>query len=291
MRTACSSLAGRPKVDVEMGEMLRENKCVNPTPPDGIQSNPKDWMVQCSSWVGKWDWLLHCTTTRFFPDGSKRVSDELRKLQGAAGISSAMPVAYCRQRHTNRVAIVTRQAAEKASLQGEIVFEATDALVTAQPGIALAVYTADCVPIFLVEETIPVVALVHAGWRGTLASIARETVFAMSSLGANPARIHAWIGPAICGVCYEVSEELLHTFIERFSHLAPAAEFCRGRMLDLPRLNALQLQAAGVPDAHISNSRLCTFHEKQRFYSYRAEGQRAGRLISLIGITSPAKPM
>jgi len=272
-----------------MEEVWSKNRSVNQMAAHELGTKPSDWIVQCSFWVEKWDWLLHCCTTRYFPDGSKRISNELRTLQVALNNLCEMPIAYCRQRHTNRVGIVHQEAAARASLQGELVFDATDALVTDQAGILLAVYTADCVPIFLVEESVPVVAVVHAGWRGTLASIARETVRAMCSVGADPSRIHVWIGPAICGTCYEVSEELRQTFVERFSYLGSATEFCRGRMLDLPRLNVLQLQAAGVPLTQISTSELCTFHENQRFYSYRAEGERAGRLISIIGITSPTK--
>jgi YfiH family protein len=162
------------------------------------------------------------------------------------------------QRHSNRVL-----AASRPGLQGE-----ADALVTATQGVAVSVRTADCIPILLADRRTGAVAAVHAGWRGTAARIAVETLARMrGEFGTRPEDVVAAIGPGIGECCYEVGIEVARQFGES------------GPRLNLAAHNLRQLEAAGVRKIDVVSP--CTFCDG-RFFSYRREGERAGRMISFI---------
>ena len=149
-----------------------------------------------------------------------------------------------------------------------------DALLENTPGSVVAVKTADCVPILLVDSRHRAVAAVHAGWRGTVARIAAHALEAMSErFGTDPADVHAAIGPGIGKCCYEVGPEV-------------AAQFgTHGKAhIDLAEANRLQLGAAGVSTARIYVAGLCTMCHAEEFYSFRRDKQAAGRLYSFAGI-------
>ena len=149
-----------------------------------------------------------------------------------------------------------------------------DALLENTPGAAVAVRTADCIPILLVDEQKRAVAAVHAGWRGTAAQIVRRAVQSMAErFGTRPAAVHAAIGPGIGKCCYEVGPEV-------------AAQFGgQGRMhLDLPGANREQLLAAGVTPQRIYASNLCTMCQPEEFHSYRRDREAAGRMYSFVAI-------
>lgn len=148
-----------------------------------------------------------------------------------------------------------------------------DALVDCGPGAALGVKTADCLSILLVDPGTRAIAAVHAGWRGTVAGIAARAVELLHArYGADPAGIEAAIGPGILRCCFEVGPEV-------------AAEFGQsGRVhIDLEAINRSQLRAAGVSEARLHTSGLCTACDIGEFYSFRREKEQAGRLISFIG--------
>ena len=161
-----------------------------------------------------------------------------------------------------------------------------DALVTATPGLALAVLTADCQPILLADPQAGVIGAVHAGWRGALAGVIEATVAEMVGLGARPAGISAVIGPAISQAAYEVGPELLDAFLAEDP--ANARFFANGTgdrlQFDLPGYGLARLRAAGVERSEWT--RHCTFSDPELFYSYRRatrEGEADyGRLISAI---------
>ena len=160
-------------------------------------------------------------------------------------------------------------AAGRAGVLGE-----GDALLDDMPGSVVAVQTADCLPILLVDERHRAVAAVHAGWRGTVAGIARCAVEAMGTqFGALPGDLHAAIGPGIGQCCYEVGPEV-------------AAEFGQqGRAhVDLAEANRRQLMDAGVTPERIYASNLCTMCRGEEFHSFRRDKEAAGRLFSFAGI-------
>jgi polyphenol oxidase len=149
-----------------------------------------------------------------------------------------------------------------------------DALLENMPGSVIAVKTADCIPLLLVDESNRAVAAVHAGWRGTAARIALRAVDAMcSQFGTNPEHLHAAIGPAIGNCCFEVGPEV-------------AEQFGRaGRVhIDLAEDNRRQLLQAGVTPARIYASNLCTMCGAGEFHSFRRDRERAGRMYSFVGL-------
>jgi YfiH family protein len=163
-----------------------------------------------------------------------------------------------------------------------------DALVTATPGQALAVVTADCVPILLADPLSGAVAAVHAGWRGTAADVTGAAVDALARhWNVPPARLVAAIGPSIGACCYDVGEELVGAFAAAgHDETARAAWFARdaaGRLrLDLWSANRDLLVRAGLSAANVHVAGLCTKTHLTWFESYRAEGAAAGRLAAII---------
>jgi hypothetical protein len=154
-----------------------------------------------------------------------------------------------------------------------------DALITRRTGITIAIQTADCVPILLFEPERKIIGALHAGWRGTLDNIAGKTIEAMvATCGATPSKIRAAIGPAIGSCCYEVSEDVIEQFSEQPEHVR------KNRQLDLPEINKIQLQEAGLASSNIDSLNICTSCERDRFFSYRADGGNTGRQLSLIMI-------
>jgi YfiH family protein len=151
-----------------------------------------------------------------------------------------------------------------------------DALLEDRPGAVVAIKTADCIPILLVDEGHRAVAAVHAGWRGTVARIAAAAVEAMRRrYGTVPGDLHAAIGPGIGVCCYQVGPEVAEQFGQQ------------GRAnIDLAAVNRLQLREAGVTAERIYASNLCTMCQAGEFHSFRRDGEAAGRLYSFAGITA-----
>lgn len=162
---------------------------------------------------------------------------------------------------------------------------AADAMVTRAAGVALCILTADCVPILLVAPKHGVIAAVHAGWRGTLLGIAQGAVSHMHrAFGVEPAAIHAALGPAIGGCCYEVERHLTDELEQRWGAGRDAVVHHGAKsQLDLRRANTTILAAAGVLPAHIAWLGPCTRCATGEYFSYRGAGSRTGRQLSFIG--------
>lgn len=161
-----------------------------------------------------------------------------------------------------------------------------DALVTATPGLALAVLTADCQPVLFADAQAGVIGAAHAGWKGALDGILQATVRAMTDLGARPTRISAVIGPAISQRAYEVGPDFFQTFYD--ADTFNARFFVNGNddryHFDLPAFGLHCLRSAGI--GHAEWTHHCTYHDPGRFYSYRRSVHHKqadyGRLISCI---------
>lgn len=187
-----------------------------------------------------------------------------------------------------------------------------DALLARASGLLLAVQTADCVPILLVDTRLRAVAAIHAGWRGTLRRIAAKTLGRMrAEFGTRPRDLFVVLGPAIGRCCYEVGIEVVQQFHSQF---ARAREWFDGPFdrlvtddspnplqwlnrqppghqpppprahLDLFAANRWQLEDAGVSARSISSSDLCTACRTDLFFSHRREHGRTGRLMGVVGI-------
>jgi purine-nucleoside/S-methyl-5'-thioadenosine phosphorylase / adenosine deaminase len=161
-----------------------------------------------------------------------------------------------------------------------------DGMVTATAGITLAVFTADCVPILMVDAERRIAAALHAGWRGTLAGITGAGVQSMEALGSRPAAIRAALGPAIGSCCFEVGADLAN----RFAREMPAARrhTRAGRpgkaFVDLRAIVKDQLCAAGLSADRIATVGPCTRCANDQFFSRRgAGGKTCGLQMSFIG--------
>ena len=212
-------------------------------------------------------------------DQSEIVATNRARVAEAMGVA-ADRLAGVHQVHSPDVVTVT--AAEQA---GQTDHLRADALVTAVPGIALSVLTADCQPVLFADAEAGVIGAAHAGWRGALGGVLEATVDAMRDLGAQ--NIRAVIGPTISQRAYEVGWE----FMDEFTTEDPDYQryFANGPndkpMFDLPAFGLMRLRAAGV-DAQWT--RHCTYSDPDLFFSYRRSTHKAeadyGRLISAIAL-------
>lgn len=214
--------------------------------------------------------------------GSSDQSDSVRLNR--ARVASAMQVTPNSLVTVNQV-----HSPDVVTLNGPIPPDAlprADAMVTAQPGLALAILTADCQPVLLADASAGIIGAAHAGWRGALAGVIENTVDAMEALGAKRGHIHAVIGPCISQNAYEVGQEFLETFLDETPDYARF--FANGQdgkyQFDLPGFGLFQLRQAGVGDASWIGH--CTYADPDLFYSYRRSVHDSeadyGRLISAI---------
>lgn len=162
-----------------------------------------------------------------------------------------------------------------------------DALVTAVPGLAIGVLTADCAPVLFADPTGGVVGAAHAGWKGALAGVTSAAIAAMEALGARRDRIIAVIGPTISQASYEVGPEFAAPFLKEESGNASfftASPRNGHHMFDLPGYLKRKLDGSGI--AHVVDLGLCTYRGADRFFSFRRATHRAesfyGRQISAI---------
>lgn len=162
-----------------------------------------------------------------------------------------------------------------------------DAMVTNVPGIVLGILTADCAPILLADPQAGVIGAAHAGWKGASDGIAYATVLAMVSLGADPTRIVAVIGPTISLANYEVGPQFAADLLARHRDAANRIGRPTGgrEHFDLPGFVFDQLHGAGV--GLVNDLGICTYADPKRYFSHRRathEGSVTGRQIALIGL-------
>jgi YfiH family protein len=156
-----------------------------------------------------------------------------------------------------------------------------DTILTDRKDVLLTVSVADCLPVFLVEPKRKVVGLVHAGWRGTLLGIARQTMMrANTEFGCDPRDFTILLGPAIQKCCYEISEGIALLFDGDFLVRVPGQR----PKLDLPSANLKQFLNCGVERRNVFGSNECTCCHKEMFDSFRRDGDKAGRMIAFLGI-------
>lgn len=173
-----------------------------------------------------------------------------------------------------------------------------DGLVCDRPGAVLAAFAADCIPILFAEPDARVCGAAHAGWRGTVAGIARNMVAAMQALGARADRIRVALGPSIGPCCFEVGPEVVAAFRDALGDVpglvvdpteasAPGLASLAGPHkdhIDLRVASRTILERAGVAPDHIDDRPPCTRCEPERFFSYRRDGRAGGIHMSFIGL-------
>jgi YfiH family protein len=163
--------------------------------------------------------------------------------------------------------------------------EGYDILITGRPGIAVAVKTADCQPILMIEPQKRLVAAVHAGWKGTLQRAAQVAVRKIIERGGVLENIVACLGPNMVGRCFEVEVGVQNDFEKEFPGwpiLTPKND--AKWLLDVSETNRRQLLEIGIPEKQIDRIDLCTHCRPDLFWSYRRDGEEAGRMVSFIRI-------
>ncbi|WP_414698639.1 peptidoglycan editing factor PgeF [Peptacetobacter sp. AB845] len=185
----------------------------------------------------------------------------------------------CKQIHSDIVRIIKKDDIG--------VTEEADAMITDIPQIPLMIYTADCVPIVLVDTNKKIIADIHAGWRGTYAEIVVKTIKSMlNNFGTNPEDIVCIIGPAIGSCCYEVSKDL----VDKFNTIVTNKDFKfyiikEDRFhIDLTKINSYLLEKCGVKKENIHNLNICTSCQNDKFYSYRKDNKTDKRIGTIVQI-------
>jgi YfiH family protein len=211
-------------------------------------------------------------------DAREATAENRRRFCDALGVELSSLV-VSQQIHGDRIAVVDDSLAGRGSHSHADAIPDTDGMITRSRSIALAVLTADCVPVLVVDPVREVIGIAHAGWRGTLGMIAAKTVLRMrDAFGTEPVDCLVALGPSIGPCCYEVDGRLISQFQRSFGK-----ETCvKGNRLDLKRAIEIQLVNIGVERCNISSEELCTACNRDLFYSYRAEGGRTGRMMSVI---------
>lgn len=208
-------------------------------------------------------------------DDSGAVAENRRRVLAALDAEGALSnLLVPNQVHGDTVALVAGADAAELGRVREEIAEGADAIVCTVPGVPVMLCFADCVPVVLTAGD--AFAVVHSGWKGTVARIAAKAAgVLMEAAGHGPADIRAYIGPHILGDEYEVSGELMGRFRGEFACIAvkPGGS----RLLDLSACIVEALIGVGVPKAHIEDVGLSTVRANDRFYSYRAEGGTCGR--------------
>lgn len=212
-------------------------------------------------------------------DKPQNVQRNKEQMTGLLGFS-VEALAQVKQVHSARVVVLTDPAAIAERPDA-------DAIVTDIRGACLGILTADCTPILLADAEAGIIAAAHAGWRGAVTGIAEATVLAMESLGADPSRIVAAIGPTISAANYEVGPEWAAELLKHHRDAANRISKPEGgrEHFDLPGFVFDHLIEAGV--GVVDDLRLCTYAEPKKYFSHRwatHKGIPTGRQLSIIGL-------
>lgn len=163
-----------------------------------------------------------------------------------------------------------------------------DAMITSEPGYCLCISTADCVPVLVYDRKHNAVGAIHAGWRGTVEYIVRDTLLHMrEKFGTMGEDVIACIGPSISLASFEVGEEVYETFLANgfdMSRISIRKEDTGKHHIDLWEANRMQLLDVGVPPEQIEMAGICTYIHHDEFFSARRLGIKSGRILSGIMI-------
>ena len=273
-------------------------------------------VLQCAA-LRKFPWLVHGFSSRVagnlgFTKHASRLTVERARDAFVKRLTKGVPwpLVTLRQIHSDLIHCIPGIPPEHLS---------GDGLITRTPALMLAVQTADCIPVIVVDTKQRAVGVFHAGWRGTVKRIVEKGVGEMRRcFKTQPSDIYAAIGPGVHNCCYQVGEEVRERFRSQFAYAdalfhetkesdeihqrypllfltarAPGhseEHFPKKIFLDLVEANRRQLLDAGVPPKHITAPSLCTSCRTDLLFSYRKEKENAGRLMAVVGIRKPAKP-
>lgn len=212
-------------------------------------------------------------------DNEEHVDECRNKLCEMLGINRESLI-IPRQTHSLNVAVVDLVPFDSEKLEN------IDALVTMLPRVAIAINTADCVPLVMVDDVAHVIAVAHSGWKGTVGRIASKTIAKMVECGADVSRIKVAMGPCICGDCFEVGDEVVERFEDNgFDNpqviLRGLGERCH---INLPQACRQSLLEIGVRDENIMLPTDCSRCNPMTFFSARRLGINSGRTLTIAMI-------
>ncbi len=220
-------------------------------------------------------------------DEKETVLENFTRIASAIGFS-VENIVCSDQTHTTNVRIVT-ECDRGNGITKEKRFYDTDGLVTNVPGVILATFYADCVPLFFIDPIHRAVGLSHSGWRGTAGRIGEKTLQVMAeAFGTRPEDVVAAIGPSICADCYEVSQDVADVFTRAFEQAAGQILHSKENgkyQLDLWKANELILLHAGIAPAHLAVTDICTCCNPELLFSHRASQGKRGNLGAFLGIS------
>lgn len=221
-------------------------------------------------------------------DEREAVDENYRRIADVLGCQME-DIVCSDQTHTTNFMVAGRQDGGKGVTRSRD-YHDVDGLLTDEPGIVLATFYADCVPLYFVDTKHRAIALAHSGWRGTVGRMGRCVVEKMKEVyGTDPADVVAAVGPSICQACYEVSEDVAGAFREEFRKPGQEQEILLSKgggkyQLDLWRANEIVLTEAGILPSSIQVTDLCTCHNSDYLFSHRASQGRRGNLGAFLGL-------
>lgn len=220
-------------------------------------------------------------------DDETAVLENYRRVAQALG-TSIDHIVTSDQTHTTNVRPVGKEDLGKGITRPRD-YKDVDGMITDQPGVLLATFYADCVPLYFVDPVHKAIGLSHSGWRGTVGRMGQATVEAMErSFGSQPIDLLCAIGPSICQDCYEVSRDVAEAFIFAFptheKEILQAGALGKYQ-LDLWKANEIVLTEAGVLKEHIDLAGLCTCCNSSILFSHRASKGKRGNLGAFLMLT------
>lgn len=220
-------------------------------------------------------------------DKEEAVKENYRRISSAMGFAMEN-IVTSDQTHTANVRRVTEEDRGNGITKPRP-YKDVDGMITNVPGIVLATFYADCVPLYFVDPVQKAIGLSHSGWRGTVSKIGKITVEKMSEeYGTRPEELYAAVGPSICQKCYEVSEDVAEEFRRAFDPKYWNALFYKKEngkyQLNLWEANRIVLLESGIPEDHISMPNLCTCCNPEFLFSHRASKGKRGNLGAFLGI-------
>ena len=218
-------------------------------------------------------------------DKEEAVRENYRRLGKAMGFSCENLI-FSDQTHTTNVRVVTEADRGKGFTRPRD-YTDVDGLITNVPGLVLATFYADCVPLFLVDPVHRAIGLSHSGWKGTVGKIGKHTVELMGeTYGTRPEDLVVAIGPSICQACYEVSVDVIEQFQAAFVKGDWPELFYQKEngkyQLNLWRANELIFREAGLKPEQITTTDVCTCCNPQLLFSHRASKGKRGNLGAFL---------